>query len=93
MSNDVLSVRLPLSLAERLDRLSISTKRARSHYVRQALEAHIGQLEWEQRIANEVEGIRSGHIPTRPMSELASEYGIDLTMTAEERDELLAGVE
>jgi predicted DNA-binding protein len=41
----VLSVRLGDGLAARLDALAGATRRSRSTYVRQALEAHIDQIE------------------------------------------------
>jgi RHH-type rel operon transcriptional repressor/antitoxin RelB len=60
----VLSIRLGDGLAARLDAVAASTRRSRSTYVREALEAHIDQIEWEQRILRNVEDVRAGRRST-----------------------------
>lgn len=77
MSTDVMSVRLPGDVKERLDRLSASTGRPAAHYVREALIEHLDDLEWAYSIAAHAEAARSGLVKTRPMDDLARELGFD----------------
>jgi RHH-type rel operon transcriptional repressor/antitoxin RelB len=73
----VLSVRLPEPLLERLDALSQATRRTRAVYVREALEAQLDRIEWEQRILKNVEDIRAGRRQTIPQAEARKRLGLE----------------
>lgn len=90
--SDVLSVRLPHDLALRLERLATTTHRARSFYVREALEAHIERLEWEQRLLTEAQDARSGRVPARAAGDVYAELGV-AAPSADEMAAALADVE
>ena len=74
--SEMLSLRLPDALAQRLDRVAKRTHRTKSYYVRELIEEHIDRLEWESEILAEMEGVHSGKVKTRPLSELIAELGI-----------------
>ncbi len=75
MSTDVLSVRIPSELKDRLDSLSASTGRPQAFYVREAIADRIDAMEWTYGVAALAEDVRSGKEPTRPMDEFATELG------------------
>jgi RHH-type rel operon transcriptional repressor/antitoxin RelB len=61
----------------RLDALSASTGRPAAYYVREAVATHLAELEYAYVLRAEVESNRRGEIPTRPLSEIAAELGLD----------------
>ncbi|MFT4188639.1 MAG: ribbon-helix-helix protein, CopG family [Aeromicrobium sp.] len=75
--SDMISLRLPSELSERLDRLAARTRRPKSVYVREALEEHLSDLEWAYDLASHAEEVRAGVAATRPMDDLARELGFE----------------
>jgi len=75
--SDTISLRLPHELGERLDRLSAATSRSKSFYVRQLLELHLADLEYVAGLDVEVESLRRGEQPARPLADLTRELGFD----------------
>ncbi|WEV58970.1 antitoxin [Bifidobacterium sp. ESL0728] len=77
MTSNVLSVRLPAALKQRIDRLSSSTGRPASYYVRESVEDNIDRLEYEYAIADEAERARNGELPTYGLDETLGYLGLD----------------
>ena len=77
MSTEVLSVRLSEDIKARLDALAASTGRPAAFYVREAVAAHLAEIEYAYTLRSEAEAIRRGEIRTRPLAELAAELGLD----------------
>ena len=77
MSTGVLSIRLPEDLKDRLDALAAATGRPAAFYVREAVEAHLVELEYAYALRSEAEAIRRGDVSTRPLAELAAELELD----------------
>lgn len=75
MSTDVLSIRLPVEVKERLDALSRATGRPTAYYVREVLTEQLDELEWTYGLAAYAEDVRRGKEPTRPLEEFAAELG------------------
>lgn len=78
VDSSVVTVRLPGDLGERLEQLADRTNRKKAFYVREALEAHLGELEWAYGVAARAEAIRAGVSEARPVSDLASELSFDV---------------
>lgn len=79
MSTDVLSVRLPVEVKQRLDALSRVTGRPTAYYVREALTEHLDELEWAYGLAAYAEDVRRGAEPTRSLEDFAVELGHTLS--------------
>lgn len=77
MSTNVVSVRLPADVKARLDALSRTTGRPAAFYVREALADHLDELEYAYNLRSEVEAIRRGKTPTRSLTEVSAELGLD----------------
>lgn len=73
MSTAVVSVRLDEEMKGRLDALSEATGRSAAFYVREALMAHLEELEYAYQLRGEVEAIRRGELETISSAELADE--------------------
>ncbi|MDH2998301.1 CopG family transcriptional regulator [Pasteurellaceae bacterium LFhippo2] len=72
-----LTVRLPDELQQRLDYLAIQTGRAKSYYVKEALESYLEDLE-DLLLANAVlERARSGKEKTYSLEEIENELNLD----------------
>jgi len=72
----MLSLRLPEELEERLDKLAKSTGRTKTYYAREAIAAYIQDLE-DVYLAEKAYGeYLAGNVKSRPISELAAEYGL-----------------
>jgi RHH-type rel operon transcriptional repressor/antitoxin RelB len=72
----MLSLRLPEELEDRLEKLAKSTGRTKTYYAREAIETYIQDLE-DLYLAEKVYGeYLAGKVKSRPISELASEYGL-----------------
>jgi RHH-type rel operon transcriptional repressor/antitoxin RelB len=74
--SDVLSLRVPTATKKRLDKLSRTTARPASVYVREALEAHLDRLEYEYGILKKVEDFRAGKLETITLDELEESLGL-----------------
>ncbi len=72
----VLSVRVPDEIEERLARLAEKTGRSKSFYVREALVAHIDDLEDIYLGEKRLEDVRAGKDAVHPLAALAAEYGL-----------------
>lgn len=79
MSTNVLSVRLPEDLKQRLDALSTSTGRTTAYYVREAVEQHLEELEYAYTLRAEVEASRRGELQSRSLAQVSAELGLDET--------------
>lgn len=72
-----LTVRLPDELQQRLDHLATQTGRAKSFYVKEALEAYLEDLE-DLLLANAVlERVRSGKEKTYSLEDVENELNLD----------------
>jgi RHH-type rel operon transcriptional repressor/antitoxin RelB len=75
--SDVLAIRLPEKIEERLERLAKRTGHTKAYYVRQAIIEHLEDLE-DVEIANKrLENLRTGKTRTVPLSRLVRKYGVD----------------
>ncbi|OOF35869.1 type II toxin-antitoxin system RelB family antitoxin [Rodentibacter heidelbergensis] len=74
-----LTVRLPDELQQRLDHLATQTGRAKSFYVKEALEAYLEDLE-DLLLANAVlERVRAGKEKTYSLEDVENELNLDST--------------
>lgn len=75
--DDMLALRLPPEIENRLDALSKRTGRSKSYYAREAILEHIDDLEdvyvAEQRLAD----LRAGRSDAVPLADLMKQYGLD----------------
>lgn len=72
-----ITVRLPDELQQRLDHLAIQTGRAKSYYVKQALEVYLEDLE-DLLLANAtLERVRSGKEKTYTLEDIENELNLD----------------
>ena len=72
----MLSVRGPEEVEKRLARLAEQTGRSKSFYAREALVAHIDDLEDIYLGEKRLEAIRAGKDTVHPLADLAAEYGL-----------------
>ncbi len=72
----MLSVRVPDEVEARLTLLAKKTGRSKSFYAREALLAHIDDLEDIYLGERRLEDMRAGKDTTHPLTELAAEYGL-----------------
>ena len=70
------SLRLPVEVDQRLERLAAETKRSKSFYLRELVTSGLDRLEWEYSIAQRAEDIRAGRRKTVPLEDLERELGI-----------------
>ncbi|MFU2089311.1 type II toxin-antitoxin system RelB family antitoxin [Avibacterium avium] len=72
-----ITVRLPDELQQRLDHLATETGRAKSFYIKQALEAYLEDLE-DLLLANAtLERVRSGKEKTYTLQDVENELNLD----------------
>lgn len=71
------SIRLPEALDARLTALAKTTGRAKSYYVREALEATIEDMELIYNLDQQLTDIRSGKTKTVSHADLMKELGFD----------------
>ncbi|MFC0308800.1 DUF6290 family protein [Gallibacterium trehalosifermentans] len=75
-----ITVRLPDELQQRLDHLAMETGRAKSFYVKQALEIYLEDLE-DLLLANAtLERVRSGKEKTYSLKDIENELNLDSTV-------------
>lgn len=72
----MLAVRLPDELEHRLAQLAERTGRSKSFYARQALEAHIDDLEDVYLAEAALEDVRVGRDAVHPLADLLAEYDL-----------------
>ena len=71
------SIRLPLKIEKRLEKLSAQTGRNKSFYVKEAILNHLDNIEDIYLAEKRLEDIRAGHTQTIPLHEVMKRYGID----------------
>lgn len=71
------SVRLSDETAEKLDRLSASTGRSKSFYMREAVESSIDRMMYEYGILADLEDIRRGRVKTLSLDEFEDSLGLE----------------
>lgn len=76
MKGSVISFRVDAEQKRRLDMLAAKTGRPGSYYIRQALEAHLDELEYAYALEAEAEAARRGEIETISLDELEAECGL-----------------
>jgi RHH-type rel operon transcriptional repressor/antitoxin RelB len=72
----VLAIRLPQDIEKRLERLAKRTGRSKTYYAREAILAHLEDLEDIYDAERELAEIRAGRSKTIPLETLAKEYGL-----------------
>lgn len=77
MSSAVISLRVDDGQMERLKSLSQRTGRPVSYYVREALEAHLEEIEYIYQLEAEAEAVRRGELETVGIDELRAKLGLD----------------
>lgn len=72
----MLTVRLPLSIEKRLEKLARRTGRTKSFYVREAILQHLEDLEDIYLAEHALKRIRSGKSGTIPLEDVMKRYGL-----------------
>ncbi|WP_332308394.1 type II toxin-antitoxin system RelB family antitoxin [Pseudomonas asplenii] len=76
-AHDMLAIRLPQDIENRLEALAAATGRTKTFYAREAILEHIDNLEdiylAEQRLAD----VRAGRSKTMTLEELEQQYGVE----------------
>lgn len=70
MSFVTISIKIPLELSERYDRLAKSTGRTKTYYMNEALADSIDRLECEYGILKDIEDCRIGALETVTLDEV-----------------------
>ncbi|NZD60222.1 TraY domain-containing protein [Rhizobium sp. WYCCWR 11290] len=73
----MLVLRLPPEIEARLNELSRRTGRSKSFYARQAILAHLDDLEDIYLAEKRLEELRQGESDTVPLAELLARHGLD----------------
>ena len=71
------AVRLPQSLEKRLDKLARRSGRTKAFYVREAILAHLEDMEDLHRAQEALERIRSGKERTIPLKDVMKRHGLE----------------
>jgi RHH-type rel operon transcriptional repressor/antitoxin RelB len=70
----MLALRLPAEIEERLEALAKETGRSKSFYAREAIGAHLDELEEVYLAESRLEDLRAGRGGTTPLSDVMDEY-------------------
>ncbi|MFL1428934.1 MULTISPECIES: type II toxin-antitoxin system RelB family antitoxin [unclassified Nocardiopsis] len=70
----MLALRLPAEIEERLEALAKETGRSKSFYAREAIVAHLDELEEIYLAERRLEDLRAGRSGTVPLSEVIAEH-------------------
>ena len=73
----MLTIRLPQSIEKRLEKLARRTGRGKTHYVREAILRHLGDLEGIYLAERALERIRNGDDRTIPLEKVMKRYGME----------------
>ncbi len=73
----MLAIRLPESIEKRLDRLAKRTGRTKTFYAREAILAHLEDLEAVYQAEHNLERLRSGKDRPIPLEEVMKRYGVE----------------
>ncbi|WP_306370491.1 TraY domain-containing protein [Nocardiopsis sp. CC223A] len=68
---------LPAEIEERLETLARETGRSKSFYVREAIVAHLDELEEIYVAERRLEDLRAGRSGTVPLSEVTAEHDLE----------------
>jgi RHH-type rel operon transcriptional repressor/antitoxin RelB len=73
----MLAIRLPDEIEKRLQALAESTGRSKTFYARQAILAHLDDLEHLYLAEQQMTEVRAGRLKTIPLEEVMKRYGIE----------------
>jgi RHH-type rel operon transcriptional repressor/antitoxin RelB len=73
----MLAIRLPEDIEKRLDRLAKRTGRTKTYYAREAVLAHIEDLEDIYLAEATLEDIRAGRSKTLPLESVMKKHGLE----------------
>jgi len=73
----MLAIRLPADIERRLDALATATGRTKTFYAREAILAHLHDLEDIDLAERALEEIRAGKAKTVPLDDVMREYGLE----------------
>ena len=73
----MLAIRLPENIEKRLDRLAKRTGRTKTYYAREAVLAHIEDLEDIYLAEATLEDIRAGRSKTLPLESVMKKHGLE----------------
>ncbi|MGQ4271285.1 type II toxin-antitoxin system RelB family antitoxin [Nocardiopsis changdeensis] len=73
----MLALRLPAEIEERLETLARETGRSKSFYAREAIVAHLDELEEIYLAERRLEDLRAGRSGTVPLSEVMAEHDLE----------------
>jgi RHH-type transcriptional regulator, rel operon repressor / antitoxin RelB len=73
----MLAIRLPESIEKRLDRLAKRTGRTKTFYAREAILAHLEDLEDLYQAERNLDRIRSGKDRSIPLDEVIERHGLE----------------
>lgn len=73
----MLALRLPPGIEARLEALAKATGRSKSYYAREAIIAHLDEIEDVYLAERELEEIRAGRSLTVPLEQVMREYGLE----------------
>jgi len=73
----MLAIRLPADIESRLDALVAATGRTKTFNAREAILAHLDDLEDLYLAERALEEIRAGKVKTTPLAEVMREYGLE----------------
>ena len=76
MATAVTSLRIPMDLSERYNRLAKETGRSRSYYVNEALADSIDRFEYEYGILRDIEDYRAARLETYSIDEVRAHCGL-----------------
>ena len=71
------SIRLPQSVEQRLEALSVLTGRTKSFYVKEAILEHLDDLEDVYLAEKRLEDLQAGRSQTIPLQDVMKRYGLD----------------
>ena len=73
----MLAIRLPETIEKRLDRLAKRTGRTKTYYAREAIWAHLEDLEDTYLAEDRLEDIRAGRSKTIPLEKVMKKHGVE----------------
>lgn len=88
MSQNVISLRIPDSVKDRLDRLSASSKRSRSFLAAEALNEYLERHEWQVAAIDEAvqDADKGAFVSHEAVSEWLNSWGSDKELSAPKPD-------
>jgi RHH-type rel operon transcriptional repressor/antitoxin RelB len=73
----MLAIRLPEAIEKRLEALAQSTGRSKTFYARQAILAHLDDLEDLYLAEQQMTEVRAGRLKTIPLDQVMKRYGME----------------